>query len=235
MLSIITPTRRRWHWLARQAEILAGQLGPADRWIVVGDNDGPPADAWNDVARKVGHERLILIDLSYARPVPPAGCVNVARNAGAALAPAGCDIVEVDDHDLLEPFALSEIRHAFEAGYDYVFADFHQQALVELPDGRAAIETWPDVKHDYRRGGFARHEIEAIGVRAIRRELWDRLGGWSNTVWPCADYDLAQRAEAAGARVVCLEQPLCTVLIDPESLSAENRRGGYEGESPTRQ
>ncbi len=231
-LALITPTRRRWHWLARQAKILAEQLDPADRWIVVCDDDRPPANVWEEIEDHLGHQRLVLVCLRYARPIPPAACVNRARNVGAAMAPADYNIVEVDDHDLLEPFALSQIRHALEAGYEYVFGDFHQQALIELSDGRAVLEAWPDVKHDYRPGGFARHEIEAIGVRAIQRSLWERLGGWRNDVWPCADYDFAQRAEADGAQIVCLEQPLCTVTVEAESLSAEYRGGSKEkGES----
>jgi hypothetical protein len=226
MLALITPTRGRWQWLTRQAEIVAAQLDEHDRWIVVCDNDRPPAGVWDEIEGRMGHERLVSIVLNYARPVPPVGCVNRARNAGAALAQAGYDIVEVDDHDLLLPDALDRIRRALEAPSDYGFGGFHQQALVDVPDGRAVLEAWPDVKHDYQPGGFTRHEIEAIGVRAIRRELWDRLGGWSGTVWPCADYEFAQRAEAAAARIVCLDEPLCTVLIDPESLSAKFRGRG---------
>ncbi|HEV3006477.1 MAG TPA: glycosyltransferase family A protein [Pirellulales bacterium] len=229
MLALITPTRGRWQWLTRQAEIVAAQLHEHDRWIVVCDNDWPPADVWDEIEGRIGHEQLVSIALNYARPVPPVACVNRARNSGAAMAPPSYDIVEVDDHDLLKPGALERIRGAFAAGADYVFGDFHQQALVELPDGRAVLESWPDVKHVYLPGGFTRHEIEAIGVRAIRRELWDRLGGWSETVWPCADYDFAQRAEAAAARIVCLVEPLCTVLIDPESLAANFRGRGAGG------
>jgi hypothetical protein len=223
MLALITPTRCRWQWLTHQADIVAAQLDHDDRWIVVCDGEGPPADAWGEIEGRIGRERLVLLSLGYARQVPPAGCVNRARNAGAALAPPGYDLVEIDDHDLLETSALERIRQAFAAGADYVFGNFHQQALVELPDGRAVLEAWPDVKHDYRPGDFTRHEIEAIGVRAIRRLLWDRLGGWSSTVWPCADYEFAQRAEAAGARIVCLDEPLCTVTIDPESMAASYR------------
>jgi len=279
MLALITPTRRRWNWLVRQAEIVAAQLDSDDRWIIVRDNDRPVAgfaspdyswsrswlrkksgrgrelrqnscefrystvreflpgpriirarirehDVCDEIETLIGRGRLVWVDLNYARPVPPVACVNAARNAGAALAPAGCDLVEVDDHDLLEPLALAQIRHAFASGCDYVFGDFHQQAIVESPDGRSVLETWPDVKHDYRPGGFTRGEIEAIGVRAIRRELWDRLGGWSNKVWPCADYDFATRAEAVGANIICLDQPLCTVTVEAESLSGE-----YRGES----
>jgi hypothetical protein len=229
MLALITPTRRRWQWMTRQAEIIAGQLDRDDRWIVVADADQPPQDMWNEIDQQIGAERLVLVCLNYLHPMPPVACVNRARNVGAALAPAGYDLVEVDDHDLLEPFALSEIRRASEAGYDYVFGNFHQQALLVDPSGRRAfLEPWPDVTHDYRPGGFATREIEAIGLRAIRRALWERLGGWSDKVWPGGDFDFAERAERAGARIACLETPLCTVTVEPESLSGKYR-GGEKG------
>lgn len=227
-LAIVTPTRRRWHWLSEQANRLAGQLHGDDRWIVAIDNDRPPPGVRNEIEHQVDKECLMWIDCNYARPNPPAACVNRLRNAATALAPSAAAIVELDDHDLLEPYALSEIRAALEAGYEYVFGWHRQQAVVTLPDGKTAIERWPEVCHRYWPGGFERGEIEVIGVRAFTRELWNRLRGWSTDVWPGGDYDFALRAERAGAHIACIEQPLVTVTVEAESLSAEYR-GGREG------
>jgi hypothetical protein len=253
MLALITPTRRRWHWLRQQARALAGQLSPNDRWIIAVDNDRPDKTIVGDIARLIPAEQLLWLHCAYARPTPPMACVNRLRNAATALAPAGADLVEVDDHDLLEPFALAEIRAALAAGYDYVFGQYHQQALIEsslslrervrVRAGETAnrslipatltpalsrrereyIEPWPDIEHRYEPGGFERREIDAIGVRAFKRWLWTKLGGWATNVWPGGDYHFALRAERIGAKIICLEQPLCTVTIEPESLSAENR------------
>ena len=222
-LALITPTRRRWNWLTQQAEAIAPQLRDDDRWIIAIDNDVPEPGAVERITRMVGEGRLVWLDCSYARPVPPVACVNHLRNAATALAPPEADIVEVDDHDLLTPYALSEIRAALEAGYDYVFGWQHQQALIEGPNGKSYVECWPDVCHAYEPGGFERREIDAIGVRGFTRWLWDRLGGWDARVWPGGDHFFALRAERIAARIVCLEQFLCTVLIDPQGLSGQYR------------
>jgi hypothetical protein len=275
-LTLVTPTRCRWHWLREQARAIAGQLTPDDCWIVAIDNDLPSARVVAEIAQMIPARQLTWLQCTYTRPEPPLGCVNRLRNAATALAPAGHDIVEVDDHDILTPYALAEIRMALAAGYDYVFGWYHQQAVIEGPprsvgnalcgdppsvgnalcgvpradalsgiphktDGpstgksrnategvpyrrsRSQLETWPAIEHRYQRGAFERREIDAIGVRAFKRWLWTRLGGWASHVWPGGDYQFALRAEAIGAKIVCLEQPLCTVTVEAESISANNR------------
>ena len=241
-LALITPTRRRWHWLRKQARAIAGQLAPDDRWIIAVDNDHPDKTIVGDIARLIPAEQISWLQLACARPRPPVACVNRLRNAATALAPAGADIVEVDDHDLLESYALAEIRSALAAGYDYIFGWYHRQAVVEKEtegkrDGETEgeqtqnpkskiqnhIEPWPDVQHRYQRGAFERREIDGIGVRAFKRWLWETLGGWATNVWPGGDYHFALRAERLGASIVCLEQPLCTVTVEPESIAANSR------------
>lgn len=221
-LSIVTPTRGRWYWLAKQAEALAPQLAPDDTWIIAVDNDRPDQETVQHINDLLGYQRLIWLTLTYPQRRVPRGCVNRARNAATAMAPADDAIVEVDDHDILEPNALDDIRGALKAG-DYVFANFHQQALIDVPSGGRMLETWPDVTHRYYKGAFADRTIEAIGVRAFKRWLWTKLGGWSKSVWPGGDYDFAYRAEQAAARIVCLNTPLCTVMNDADSLSGEYR------------
>jgi hypothetical protein len=241
-LSLITPTRRRWHWLREQARSIAGQLAPDDRWIIAVDNDQLDKNIIGEMARLIPADQIIWLHAAYNRPEPPVACVNRLRNAATALAPARQDIVEVDDHDILAPYALAEIRMALAAGYDYVFGWYHQQAVVEARGGEgesgregelefspsptpslSSLEKWPDVEHRYQRGAFERREIDGIGVRAFKRWLWTKLGGWATHVWPGGDYHFALRAEAIGAKIVCLEQPLCTVTIESDSIAANNR------------
>lgn len=230
-LAIVTPTVGRWWWLKQQAAALAPQMQDGDVWIVAVDNVEADNEAVKQITELVGFERMIWLTLNYACGGHPVGCVNRARNAATAMAPLDCDIVEADDHDILEPDALARIRDALAFGNvavaDYVFASFHQQAVIDTPGGRQLLEPWPDVVHDYKPYSFCRRDIEAIGVRAFRRYLWDRLGGWNQDTWPCGDYDFAQRVECGDYRIACLPEPLCTVTIEPLSLSAI-----YRGQSP---
>lgn len=225
-LAIITPTRRRWSAVLEQAQRLSAQIGADDRWIIVIDNDSPPdAKIHEKLKELIGPERLAFCLLHYMREEVPVARVNYAHNVGVQMAPPGYGIVELDDHDPLEPNALSELRHALEAGYDYVFGNYKQRALFPTPTGRVISETWPNVTRTYQSGGIERGELgtDGIALRAFTRELWDKLGGWDVRVWPCADKDFAIRAERSGANIVCLDAFLCTVTIEGDSLSANYR------------
>lgn len=224
-LALITPTRNRWYWLTEQAKRIAAQLGQDDCWVIVIDQDNVPPKVVEQLNELVGVERLYWALLCYARQNPPVARISYAHNVGVAMAPPGHAIVEVDDHDLLEPGALDAVREALDRGVDYVFGCYHQQAIIDGPGGRTFVEPWPDVQREYPVDGFARDALgtDGIALRAIRRTLWDRLGGWKLDVWPCADKDFAVRAERLGASIECLPQFLCTVTVEPDSLSANYR------------
>lgn len=219
-LAVTTPTRDRWQWLAMQAGRLLPQLGERDQWIIVADVDPFPADLGEQMVREFG-SRLTVVELSYARSHPPFGRVNRARNVAAAMAECGAAIVELDDHDLIEPGALDAIREAIDAGADYVFGDVRQQALVDCPDGRTLIETWPDVHRGYVPGRLDECIVDGLGVRAISRLAWDAVGGWNPAAWPGGDRDMATRIEGFGLRVVHLPQLLCIITHDPDGVTAK--------------
>ena len=153
--------------------------------------------------------------------------MNVAHNVGASLAPPEHAIVEIDDHDLIEPGALDTVRKALADGADYVFGWYKQAAIITGPRGGRYIEPWPWVKPTYELFGFTAERMGdgGAGMRAIRRSIWNRLGGWDVNKWPSGDRDLAKRVEGVTAEIVCLPQYLCEVLIDPDGISAT-----YKGE-----
>lgn len=210
-LAIITPTKWRWPLLLEQASALAPQLVDGDLWIIGCDSCDMPAWVVNAIVRLIPPERLADLRFSYS---DQGRAVDRLARSLAAFAPPTHDICEVDDHDPLSVDALSEIRHAFDAGYDYIMGWHHQRVQLE-PGG--PWEQWPTVEREYTPGAFARHEFDAIGLRAVRRSLWDKLGGRDSSKFPVGHYDMAVRAEAAGAKIVCLQKPLCTVTIAPEA------------------
>lgn len=220
MLGIVTPTRLRWKWLVQQAEALAPQLGPTDHWVIVVDFDEPDQQALERIRGLVG-ERLTVAFLDYQRTSPFAR-VNQARNSGVALLPPHVTgIVELDDHDIISPDALSLIRHGL-SDFDYVFGDYRQQAVIPSPMGNL-LEPWPTVERTYKAGDFQAGNIEAIGLRAFRMTTWDRVGGWPLHIWPCADMAFAQHVEHLGLSVGHIPEVLSTVTIEPDSLSANFR------------
>jgi hypothetical protein len=210
MLALVTPTRRRWPFLIEQARAIAPQLADRDLWIIGGDNEYFDDAKLKQIEGIVPRNRLAWVRFEYWHE----SNVNRLRNSLAAFAPWTHDIVECDDHDPLAPYALAEIRHALDSGYDYVFG-WHEQR-VQIESG-GEWEQWPTVERSYEPGDFAAGKIDAIAVRAIRRSLWDKVGGWSDR-WPGGDKDLATRAEALGAAITCLPRPLCTVTVDPSGI-----------------
>lgn len=238
-LAIITPTRERWPFLREQSRAIRPQLAPDDVWLI-GSDEGEPCHAdinYEMAGIDVPAAQVILCRFDYRqRPPEGRGVVDRLANSLAAFAPPTHDLVEIDDHDPIAPDGLSEIRHAFAAAYDFVFG-WHQQRVKIDPDG--PFEAWPTIERDYTPGAFARHEFDAIGLRAVRRSLWDKLGGRDSSKFPFGHYDLAVRAEALGARIVCLQKPLCTVTIEPENsicglfhqLQAAGERSGSSGSS----
>lgn len=226
-LAIITPTRQRWHWLARQAAALAPQLSPDDRWIIGVDNDQPDERHTERIRELVGDRMLIWAHFCYERPEPPVGVVNRLRNSLVSFAEPEANIVELDDHDIAAKDALAEIRHAFEVGNEFVFSWHHSDCLLEAPTGELLLEPWPDYRPHYTAGGFARGDCQPCGIRAVKRELWNRLGGWSPDVWPEGNMHFCMRAESAGAKICCIEKPLCRVLIDPDGISTRYRKSKW--------
>lgn len=223
-LAIITPTRARWHWLARQAAALAPQLSPDDRWIIGVDNDELDERYTDRIRELIGDRLLVWAHFCYERPEPPVGIVNRLRNALVSFAPLEANLVELDDDDILSPYALAEIRHGFDAGYDYVFGWHKTVAMIESPNGEVVLEPWPDYRPRYQAGAFGRGDCQPCGVRAIRRDLWNWLGGWNVNIWPEGNMDFCLRAEAAGAAVLCVEKPMCEVCINLDGISTKYRR-----------
>lgn len=225
-LAIVLPTRRRRHWLVMQLRVLSQQLKDGDTLVLVIDCDELDGDIMEAV-NQIPHGNVVLMHLHYDHSNDFA-CVNRIRNAGAAMAPPGSAIVEVDDHDILKPDALERIRKELDDGAAYVFANCDLQAILKAPGGRLLVEPWPTVQHNYSLGAFCRNEVSVIGTRAIARHVWDAEGGWNPQVFPGGDFDLAQRIEInAPSFVRCLDDPLCTVTTEPDSISGTNR-----GESP---
>jgi hypothetical protein len=223
-LAIITPTRRRWPFLLRQAAALAPQLSPEDRWIIGIDNDEPEPSVVDRIHELVGDRLVVWAHFAYERPEPPFGIVNRLRNALAAFAPDESHLVELDDDDLIERDALAEFRAAFAAGYDYIFGWHRTVCMLEHPNGEIVLEKWPDERPIYQTGAFVRRECQPCGVRAIRRSTWEKLAGWQLDCWPAGNIQFAMRAEAEGAAILCVEKPLCEVTIALDGISTRYRR-----------
>ncbi len=206
-----------------QVRAISPQLKEHDHVVLVIDADEVDPDVVYLMHERIGRSRITLIHLDYPREHAH-GRVNIARNIGAAAAPRDAAIVDVDDHDILRPYALGMIRSKLDEGAAYVFGNFGVQAIIDIPGGRQMVETWPNHIVEYTAGAFGRGDIDGIGPRASRRDVWEQLRGWKPRVWPGGDFDYAKRVELEyPAGVVHIPELLATVTVDPDSLMANER------------
>jgi len=194
-LDVVTVTFNRPAAIKQQAARLIPQLGPDDRWIVVDDAPNQAAP-FNELAHQMAVPGNFMgIRLSYVRS-GQVGTVNQAREVGCRLARPGAWILEIDDHDIVEPDALGAVRDAICRGAVFVYGDVQWC----LEDGRLG-RTFR--KPDYRPYLFRDEMCPAEGVRGFPKFLFEAAGGyrWHGPLglhgneFPAGDYALYTRME----------------------------------------
>ncbi len=107
----------------------------------------------------------------------------------------------------------SRISHAY---YD---ASFRRRLL---PPAATAVKGWPArVRFALRRlppvptGVVTDHQLEAAGAAAFRREIFDRVGAFDETLERAEDSDWTERLRRLGVAVHCLPQPPILHHYDP--------------------
>lgn len=193
-LDFVTPTYNRQDDLLKQAELLAQQMGPNDRWIVVNDAGSMPDQIAAMLGAIVGYDRIFFVGLSYRRE-NVMGTVNRARHVACSLARTCAWIVELDDHDFLEPGAIDHVRQAIAAGAMFVYGD-----TIPCDDmGRQSVNQKPD----YTPWLLRQSHCPCEGVRAFPQFLYALSGGYrfygefavNQNEFPAGDYGLFLRLE----------------------------------------
>lgn len=199
LLDVVTPTHNRHRELLEQAELLGPQLLPGDRWIVVDDASGQSFDVRRLAACLPKLEQILFVALTYSRG-DAIGTVNRARHVGCTLARNDAWIVELDDHDYIEPRALELVRAAIHDGAVFVYGDV-------LPEDAHGQPGEIFRKPDYRPWLLRDETCPCEGVRAFPKTLYDQVGGYrwqghgkrpavGGNEFPAGDYGLYLRMEA---------------------------------------
>jgi GT2 family glycosyltransferase len=207
-LWIVIPTRDRPRELAEQLSRLVVQaraLKGRRVTIAVSDDGSVPA-VRVPLSR---HVKLIRSDA----PRGP----NLARHAAIVQSPADAVIVEIDDHDLVEPGALGEIDRAFRDGAFVAYGD----CLRVNSRGERAPSEPVLAKGAYRPWGFRDEGALHIGMRAYRRSLYDEVGAYRDAETPGGDYALMLRMEArlSGRGIVHVPRVLCRMVTSARGIS----------------
>ena len=175
LVSVIVPTKNSAPFLGACIESIRSQTyAPVE--VVVVDNfsaDGTWESAMSlaDVALQSGPERC-------------AQC-----NAGAKRA-RGAYLYRVDADFVLEPSVVAEAVSACEAGLDAVCVPNRSDASVSF---------WAAV-HDFERRMYDRSDVYS-GARFFRRDVFEAVGGFDESLIAGDDYDMNNRLAARGYRV----------------------------------
>lgn len=137
-------------------------------------------------------DEILLVD------EPADANAAAARNLGARR--AGGDVLLFVDADVeVRPDAISRVRASFEAdpGLTALFGSYDDE-----PSAPGVVSAFRNLLHHY-----VHHQAPGpattfwTGLGAVRREAFESVGGFDETVEFMEDIDLGMRLSAAGARI----------------------------------
>ena len=174
-VSFVVPTKNAARTIAACVRSLRQQAYPSIEIILVDNHSS---------------DRTCEIAAEYVDQVIVAGPERCAqRNIGAA-ASTGEIVVFVDADMVLEPGIAAEAALLIGAG--------ELDALV-LPEQAFGENFFAECRSLEKRLYLGDPSVEA--ARAIRRSLFDAVGGWDETLTAGEDWDLSDRLRAAGCRM----------------------------------
>lgn len=177
--------------------------------VVVCD-DGSPDDVAGALAPLADRVRLVRIPHSGA---------SAARNAAAATA-VGDFVAILDADDTWEPSRLERLADLASARPDLDLLTTDAWFVVDgrragrFSERAGAFPTVAQATEILRRNFFFAHV-------AVRRSVWERLGGFAPEVAYADDWDFWLRALFAGCRAGCVAEPLADYTIHAGSVSAD--------------
>jgi Glycosyl transferase family 2 len=201
VLSFVVPVRNDAEHLRRCLESILAETREVAAEIIVVDNGS--TDRSVEVAKAAG-ARII------ERPLER---VAALRNAAARVA-TGEFLAFVDaDHELRSGWTDAAILGLRDATVCATGAQYHAPT-----DG-----TWVQQMYDrFRRHQPGRRDVDWLpsGNVVIRRDVFNRIGGFDTSLETCEDVDFCQRLKATGGRLVADDRLRSIHRGDPKTLKA---------------
>lgn len=180
--------------------------------VVVDDASGEGEGALTAALAEVGDARVRLVRRLRNGGPAAARMTGVAETTGDLLAFADADDVWQPDKLALQCLAL---RRAPQAGAVYGWVDIvDARGEVLFADQRATHEG--DVYAQLLRSNFIYSGSNVL----VRREVFDRAGGFDTSLRAVEDWELHVRL-ARAAEFVCVPRVLVHYRLRPDSLSAQ--------------
>jgi glycosyltransferase involved in cell wall biosynthesis len=218
LVSIVVPCYNEEARIGTLLEAIAGQTYPSEEMEVV-VADGMSTDRTREVVETFSqtHHRLPL------RLIPnPKRSIPSAVNAAVAAAEGGI-IVRLDGHSRPYPDYVARCVAALESG-----AGENVGGIWEIRPGRAgwiAASIARAAAHPlgvgdalYRHATRAGH-VDTVPFGAFRRELFEMVGGFDETLLTNEDYEFNARIRRGGGRI-WLDPQIRSIYYARESLGA---------------
>ena len=219
-ISVVMPTYNRASFIEEALDSLLGQTVPPLEVMVIDDGSS------DDTDERVRRHRLGS-RIRYLRNPSPQGA-SLARNLGVEHA-RGDIIVFLDSDDVLEPEHHARVLERL--GQAPEIALVCCDCTVIGPRGERLHEgrSWTTVQCEIKRVriGTGTRSLADIFLfstpfpgLSVRREVYRRLGGLDQGIFPLDDYDLQLRVAAAGHGVLYEHRPLARYRVHDANESA---------------
>lgn len=193
MVSVIIPTVRRPHRLWRALESVGMQTYPHVEAVVVNDGGVSVEEVVARYQARYGRP-IQYVSLPFNRGLP------AARNAGIAAA-TGDVLALLDDDDRYLPNHLAHLVMAIGQNADAVLA--YDDVLIQIEDG---TEDEPDPRilatcrfgRPYEKAIFDLEDYVITSAIVFRREDFEAVGKFDETIPSCEDWDLLLRLRDRG-------------------------------------
>lgn len=205
LVTVVIPAYNARRWVAAAIESVLGQRYTPFEVVVVDDGSKDGTEA---VVRGFG-DRVRYVHQANAG-------VCLARNRGAA-AGSGTLVAFLDADDLWLPGKLKAQAERFEAVPELA-ACFTRSEAFEESTGlthRFVHRLRGDPVEDLLRNGNVIGQVSSL---MVRRDVFERLGGFDPLLSNCADWDIAIRLVGAGP-VELVEEDLVRYRIHAGSMS----------------
>ena len=198
-ISVVIPTHNHGPYVVAAIRSALDQTPPPLEIIVV--NDGSSDDTESRLEGLVRSGAIRYLKQANAGQA-------AARNAGAALA-LGRFLVFLDDDDLMPPDSL-RWRHAALEADPAAAAVIGNHISFGNGDDIPVEPTKPGAARPISRLGlFGGNPAVSPGQALIRRDAFDRAGGFAEDIWGADDWDLWFRLAEAGRLLHVDRRALC--------------------------
>ena len=208
LVSLIVPTFNRRRWIGECLDAVSQQTYPNTETLVIDDCSSDGTIEWLRSEQRYAFAQLHV--------QPQNAGASEARNKGVSIC-NGELITFIDSDDLLEPEHLETAVRAFNdnprLGLFCCDARMIGPEGDFLHDGR----TWHDInseikKYPVRSGLRTLKDVflfsNSFPGFTLRRDVYEKLGGLDQSIFPLDDYDLALRVAGSGYDVYYCHQPL---------------------------